>query len=864
MAGATDTPMMRQYLDLKAQVPDALLLYRMGDFYELFLDDARVAAAALDLTLTSRNKNDPDPVPMAGVPHHALDAYLRRLLDAGHKVAIAEQRPGASAKLMERDIVRVVSPGVPMDPEGLDAREPVWLGALTRSGGAHPVYGLAFLEVSTGDLRLAERPDAAEALAELHRFDPRELILAPSVAEDAALSPGFSGRTLSAGEPRAFDAGAGRRRLHAQLGVADLAAFGASGLDPALAAAAALLAYVTDRARVPLGHLQHLAVLPRGSAAVLDEATRRNLELLRTLRGGSRNGTLLALLDRTLTGPGARLLRDWLLQPLVALAPLHARQDAVEALTDARLRRPTREALREVADIERIAGKVAQARAHARDLVGLQRSLTALAPLWGRLAAVPALAPHLVEDLLPDVADDIAATLVDDPPLALTDGGLIRPGVSAELDRLAALGRDGRQAIAAIEERERARTGIASLKVKHNRVVGYFLEVTEAQLARVPADWHLKQHMSGARRYMTAELKEYEEAVLGADDRRTALEHDLFLALRARVAAAVPRLMALARAVAFVDTVAALAEVAVERRYVRPLVDDGLTIEIEAGRHPVVEAAATDERFVPNDLALDAQRRLIVLTGPNMAGKSTVMRQLALTVLLAQIGAFVPAARARIGLCDRLFVRVGASDDLARGQSTFMVEMSETAWILRHATPRSLVLLDEIGRGTSTYDGLAIAWAVAEAVHDSARCRAIFATHYHELCALADERPGVLNQHVAVSDRGEQVRFLRTLRDGGASRSYGIQCARLAGLPEPVLARARALLVELEKRPVHPPPSRQLALFAPSTPAPAPVAPALQALADALRAIDPDTLNPRQAHDALYALRALLPADTGD
>lgn len=859
---ATDTPMMRQYLELKSRVPDALLLYRMGDFYELFLDDAVVGAELMELTLTSRNKNDPDPIPMCGVPHHALDAYMAKLLEAGRKVAIAEQVEGTAAAkgrtLMDRELVRVVTPGIPWDPEGLEAREPCYLAAVFGRG---PV-GLVMLDSSTGDLRGAELDSLAAAASELARYEPRELLLDPAVADDPAILA-ISARTPhTVPDPSSFDRAPCKRLLLDVLGVTDLLGFGVPDHSAIIPAAGAALRYARDTARADLRHVRTLVTWSTGGHLSLDEATRRNLEILRPLTGTGRKGTLLGLLDRTATPMGGRLLREWLGRPLAEVEPIRRRQDGVEALLDNTLRRAVRDALRAISDLERLGGKVAQATANARDLVALATSARRLPELAALLQGRAALSEAAPDDLLADLADDVEGWLVEEPPAAITEGGLIRRGVRADLDELHDLAMEGKGAIARMEARERERTGISSLKIRHNRVFGYYIEITQSNLDRVPSDWFRKQTLANAERYVTPELKDFEEKVLGADDQRRALEHQLFLDLRERVAGHMGRIQAAARRVALLDVLAALAEVAVLHRYTRPVVDTSADLEIVGGRHPVVEAMGGDERFVPNDLNLRDDRRLVILTGPNMAGKSTVMRQVALIALLAQIGAFVPADRARVGLCDRIFVRVGASDDLARGRSTFMVEMAETALILNQATSRSLILLDEIGRGTSTYDGLAIAWAVAEAVHDRVRARALFATHYHELIALGEDLPRATNLHIAVSEWGERIIFLRTLREGGASRSYGIQCARLAGLPDAVIERARALLAELERRPRAGPPTRQLGLFgAPvddrAEKAKKPPPPAAEAILKELGKADPNDLSPRQALELVYRLKEL-------
>ena len=860
MGGAADTPMMRQFLRIKAQVPDALLLYRMGDFYELFFEDAVKAAGILELTLTSRNKNDPNPIPMAGVPYHALETYLRRLVDAGCKVAIAEQKAppaGGRSKLMERHIVRVVTPGVPWDSNALDAREACYLAAIHVQGPKKPV-GLAFLDTTTGDLRLTTVVDLPAALDELVRMEARELVATEAVLAD----PRIQALRISESpvEEAWFDAPSAVRTLCQTLRVTDLFGYGASPTDACVPAGGAVISYARQTARIGLDHVRRLTVYTVGGQMVLDDATRRNLELLRPMRGTARKGTLLWLLDRTRTPMGGRLLREWILRPLTDPLRLQERHDAVDALLDVHLRAPLHDGLREVADLERLASKVALETANARDLVALATSLSALPHVAAALANTPALRNRIPRDTVADVATEVHHWLVDDPPTATTEGGLIRAGIHKELDELVTLSREGKGAMARMEARERERTGISSLKIKHNRVFGYFLEVTHANTHLVPDDWIRKQTLTSAERYITAELKEFEEKVLGADERRKQLEYALFRDLRERTAQHVERIQTCARAIAWLDVVATFAELAEDRRYVRPeLHTDPGVLHIEGGRHPVVEAMDLETPFVPNDLILDEGTRLVILTGPNMAGKSTVMRQVALIALLAQIGSYVPADRARIGICDRIFVRVGASDDLARGRSTFMVEMAETAHILNHATSSSLILLDEIGRGTSTYDGLAIAWAVAEAVADTVQSRTIFATHYHELVSLAQDRTTVANRHVAVSEHGERIIFLHALREGGASRSYGIQCARIAGMPATVVERAQHLLAELEKRPKYGPPTRQLSLFGAPQPAPEPAPePPQDSLRQAILGFHPDDLTPRQAHAALYALHDLL------
>lgn len=868
-----DTPMMRQYLTLKATVPDSLLLYRMGDFYELFFDDAVDAAQILDLTLTSRNKNDTDPIPMAGIPYHALQTYMKGLVDAGRKVAVAEQRTDPNnPKLMVRELVRVVTPGVPWDGDALEARESCWLAGMCPGKGT--LVGLSFLDVSTGAFRVTEVFSLEDALSELMRMEPRELVVHPTLAAQPLCAQILSTTSHTSPEPAWFDEDAAKQALCTVLKTQDLMGFGAGEMTASIGAAGALISYVRETARVSVEHINAIEPYRVSGHMVLDDATRRNLEILRPIRGTGRRGTLLWLLDRTATAMGGRLLREWLNRPLDDISEITRRQDAIEALWDGRVRRPIREQLKQVSDIERLSSRVAQDTANARDLVMLATSLQAMPEVFGSLRAFPAFASQLPDDLAEDVVVDIRKWLVDDPPITISDGGLIRKGVHAELDRIRSLSRDGKSEMAQMEAREKTRTGITSLKVKHNKVFGYFLEVTAANRDKVPKNWIRKQTLSNAERFITPELKEFEQQVLGAEERKKTLEHELFRALRTRVAQHVHRLQRLANVVAYVDVIASFADISVENRYVRPTVHPGDALHIRGGRHPVVEAMLHEEDFVPNDIVMDANQRLIVLTGPNMAGKSTVMRQVAITALMAQVGCFVAASEANIGLCDRIFVRVGASDDLAHGRSTFMVEMSETALILNQATSRSLILLDEIGRGTSTYDGLAIAWAVAEAIHDRLRARTIFATHYHELTALGESRPRACNQHIAVHEWNNEIIFLRALRNGGASKSYGIQCAKLAGMPEAVVGRARALLDELESQSANGSTAinvRQLDLFGFATddsaaaqldePEPQAVEEEPEA-PDPIRQIleenNPDDLTPRRALEVLYTLREII------
>jgi len=875
---AAATPMMRQYLEVKARHPDAILFFRLGDFYEMFFEDALRASEALSITLTARAKGD-DKVPMCGVPHHAARGYVARLLEQGFKVAICDQveEPGKSA-IVRREVTRVVTPGMVLDDQLLDPREPSFLGAValreSEAGG-----GLALLDASTGDLRCGEVADDGRLVEELRRAGVRELLL----SREAAASVRGRELALAVGAPvserEEADFARAEEKLARRLGTAGLAGFGVAGLPLGMAAAAAALAYLEDTQRASAVHVDRISRLAVDGVLLVDEATRTNLELERTLSGARRKGSLLGLLDRTSTGAGARRLAEWLRYPLVEVGAIEARLDAVEELAgSAVLREGLAEGLRSVGDLERILSRLALRQGNARDLRGLATALLALPGLWAVLSgARSALLREAGAGVLglESLAAHLDRAVAEEPPTGLEEGGLIRRGFSAELDRVVAAAEGGKGTIAALEAKEKQRTGIGSLKVRYNRVFGYYLEVTKANLHLVPPDYQRRQTTVGGERFITPELKEFEELVLGAEEKRFALEKALFEELRARVLAEAGPIRSAAAAAALADVLLSLGRVAAERGYCRPQVDGSEVLEIVDGRHPVVEAMlpADSGGFVPNDVAVASSAegegspgQLLVITGPNMAGKSTVMRQAALITLLAQMGSFVPARRARVGVVDRIFTRVGASDDLARGRSTFMVEMTETAAIVHNATRRSLVVLDEIGRGTSTFDGLSIAWAVAEHLHDQVGCRTLFATHYHELQDLARERPRVRNLTVAVREVGDRVVFLRKLVQGGASRSYGIEVAKLAGLPAAILARAREILGNLEslevdegghaalarggrRRPGQP--QAQLGLFA------APDA-RLERLRRELAGLDLDGLRPLDALNLLAGWKKLL------
>jgi len=797
--------MMQQYQELKRRYPDYLLLFRLGDFYEMFAEDAHLGARLLQITLTARQST-----PMAGIPHHAADTYIAKLIRQGQKVAVCEQMeaPGRGKKLVRREVVRVITPGTLTDTQMLDGAASNYLLAVHRDrggeGGRGGTLGVALAEVSTGEFWAGEETGAGEALLEaalLRR--PAEILVSGEGDEALRRALAARGVPLTLGDPDWFRREPARERLRAHFSGESLEGFGVGGLGAGLQAAGAALAYLRETQGDRLGHLTRLLRFSAGDALGLDQVAVATLELFETAQERAVKGSLIGLLDGTRTPMGARALRQWLLRPLRDVPAISRRQEAVGALVDApEVRAALRARLQGIGDIERLASRAALGVAHARDLVGLRASLRALPPLREALAALGApLCADLAADVaaLPELAQLLEEALEDEPPRELREGGLIREAWSADLTELRRAARDAKTWIASLEGHERARTGIASLRVRFNRVFGYSIEVSNAHAAKIPSDYVRRQTLVGAERYVTTELKEYESRALGAEERMAGLEFELFVEVRARVAAQAEALLRTARAVAALDALAALGEVAHLHGWVRPVVDESRALEITGGRHPVIEAAGT-HAFTPNDVGLDPDTtQIVILTGPNMSGKSVFMRQTALLVVLAQMGSFVPAAAARLGVVDRILTRVGAQDNVTRGQSTFLVEMVETASILHNATARSLVLLDEVGRGTSTLDGLAIAWAVTEALHESPhRAKVLFATHYHELTALADRLPRVRNFHVAVREWNDEIIFLHTVRPGGTDRSYGIQVARLAGLPAAVVARAKAILGELE------------------------------------------------------------------
>jgi len=849
------TPLMRQYLGAKAEHPDVLLFFRMGDFYELFYDDARKAARLLDITLTQRGQSAGQPIPMAGVPYHAVENYLARLVRLGESVAICEQigDPALAKGPVERKVVRIVTPGTVTDAALLEERRDNLLMAI--SAGAHGAYGLAWVDLASGRFLLSEVPSAEALASELARLQPAETLVGEDVAWPKFVSslPGLRKRP-----PWHFDGDAALRGLNRFFGTRDLGGFGVDLMPLAIAAAGCLLGYVEETQKSALPHLSGMAVESASETIALDAATRRNLEL-DTHPSGRTEHTLLGVLDESVTPMGARLLRRWLNRPLRSRELLRSRHQAIGTLIDNRQYEPLREQLRGIGDLERILARVALRSARPRDLSTLRDGLAAAPQLRALIASLDSPLLHALVERIGDHAGTaalLARAVVPQPPVLQRDGGVIADGYDAELDELRRLSTHADQYLVELEEREKAASGIATLKVGYNRVHGYYIEISKGQADKAPTHYTRRQTTKNAERYITEELKTFEDKVLSAKERSLMRERALYEALLDTLVAELEPLKSAASAMAELDVLATLAERASALDWSVPELTDEPGVAIERGRHPVVEKVR-DEPFEPNDLALDDNRRMLVITGPNMGGKSTYMRQNALIVLLAHIGSYVPASRAVIGPVDRIFTRIGAGDDLSRGQSTFMVEMSETANILHNATEHSLVLMDEVGRGTSTYDGLALARAAAVHLAASSRSYTLFATHYFELTELANEYPSIANVHLDAVEYGEQLVFMHAVKEGPANRSFGLQVAALAGLPKSVIADARRTLAELE-RGMHqqasaagsksaPEDSPQLGLFAAQP----------SVVERALENIDPDAMSPREALEALYRLKAL-------
>jgi len=795
------TPMMKQYRAMKAVARDAILLFRLGDFYEMFNEDAKIAAPIMEIALTARKTT-----PMCGIPHHAVDSYIAKLLKAGKKVAICDQveDPRQAKGIVKRDITRIITPGTAVEEGVLKSTASNYLAAVNRVG---QIYGLACIELSTGEFKVAEPGSLDELQNELERLRPSECLVPVGLElprkEFLLRLPEM---VLTPLEDWFFDFDMAYQNLKKQFGTGTLDGFGCQGMIPGIGAAGAIIGYVNENLKTSLSHIHSISVYSPEEFMVMDGASQSNLEIIEPLRGRDRAATLLGVLDRTVTSMGSRTLRDWLLHPLVNPGEINRRLDAVEELTSERgALTSSRELLKEVRDIGRIIGRVSCGKSNARDLAVIRESLIAVPRIKDSLS--PLNSDLIKEEIAnlqapPDLVLLLQESLVETPPITIKDGGMIRAGYNPELDELHGLARDGKNWISRFQEDEIKRTGIKSLKVRYNKVFGYFIEVTKTNLSLVPDNYIRKQTLSNAERYITEELKNYENKVLGAQDKASALEYRLFEEIREQVRRYSAVIQGCARAVGAIDALEALAAAALSNRYIRPKIDSSDKLEIVNGRHPVIEQILLEERFVGNDTIMDGdENQIFIITGPNMAGKSTYIRQVALLVLMAQIGSFLPADSARIGVVDRIFTRVGASDELARGQSTFMVEMVETANILHHATPRSLVVLDEIGRGTSTFDGISIAWAVAEYLHNHApsKARTLFATHYHELTELELILSGVKNYNVAVREWNDEVVFLRKVIRGGTDKSYGIQVARLAGLPRSIIDRAGVILANLEE-----------------------------------------------------------------
>lgn len=877
------TPMRRQYLDIKRQYPDCILFFRLGDFYETFDDDAKIVADVCDVVLTSRPVGNNQRVPLAGVPYHSVEGYLARLVKAGYKVAVAEQVSEAGNGLVDREVQQVVTKGTITEPSMLEEDRNNYLAAVAfNSRGTEA--GIAYCDITTGEFAAAEfvenDPAAVERRVgeELSRLQPSELITADWAVNQTGLGPLIEslGLIVSGVEPWQVELETACDSLQRHLGVSSLDGYGLHGHPQAIRAAAGVVAYLAAMQPAALPQLTALRYYTPDDFMTLDEFTRRNLELTETIRGGHVQGSLLGVLDETATPMGGRMLRRWLGRPLLQVEAINRRLDAVQAFVE----RPStgaevRQALRGLGDLERWTNRIVQGNALPRDLVGSRESLRRIPHIrnliadgaWASAFDDPDGGRRFADELLAqlplcsELLDLLEAAIADEPPATLASTGLIRDGYSEELDSIVYKSRHAKEWVANLERTERERLDIRSLKVGYNKVFGYYIEVTNTHSDKVPDEYIRKQTLTNAERYITPELKEYESLILNADERRLEIEQAIFRRVCAQLSAAGEQLRSLANGLALLDVYSALAAVALKRRYHRPHIDNGSTISIAAGRHPVVELTS-DEPFVPNDTDLSPDASIHLLTGPNMSGKSTYLRQTALIVLMAQIGSFVPAERAQIGVVDRIFTRIGASDEIHRGQSTFMVEMIETANILHHATRRSLLVLDEIGRGTSTYDGLAIAWAVVEYIHNhpSLQAKTLFATHYHELTDLSERLPHVINYHVAVDDTGEQVVFLHRILPGKADRSYGVHVAQIAGLPRQVVHRAEEILEDLEKsgaagprrlgevvsRRNSKPTALQVGLFADAHP-----------VVEALRSMDLNSVTPLDALNRLYELQKL-------
>jgi len=864
------TPMVQQYLSIKQEYPDSILFFRMGDFYEMFFEDAKVASKILEIALTSRNKNDEQAIPMCGVPHHAAQSYVAQLIKHGFKVAICEQLedPKEAKGIVKRDVVRVITPGVVLDTEILDAKSNNFLMALHVREGR---FGVATLDISTGSFAVTESGDLPAVLDECRRIEPRETLVAGSFREHpdiAAIVARLEHTSVNYLADEIFELESARTRLIRQFKTYSLEGFGCHDWKAGICAAGGLLHYVDGTLKGEPVHLSGIRSYALSDFMVIDETTKANLELFETMRNGEKRGSLLGVMDCTVTAMGGRKIRSWMCYPLLDCRQIQERLDSVEEAKGKPIRDPLRKVLKEIHDLERLNAKIALDRCNARDMAALRQSiemLPELRRLMGQFEKGHFSRLNAEWDDLSDVGRLLEDAICDNPPITVREGGIIKPTFDPRLAELVRMSQEGKGWIAKLQDRERKATGINTLKVGFNKVFGYYIEVSKAQVGSVPPHYVRKQTLVNGERYISEDLKEYESKVLGAEEKRAELEYDLFCAVRESVARENRRLGKMADIVAQIDVLTALGELAEKNDYTSPVIHENGSLFFKESRPPVVERLMTSERFVPNTVEMDdVSRQVLIVTGPNMAGKSTVLRQVALLVLMAQMGSFVPAEEASVGIVDRIFTRVGASDNLTRGQSTFMVEMQESANILNNATGKSLVILDEIGRGTSTFDGLSIAWAVAEYLHDrqGKGVKTVFATHYHELTDLATTKARVKNYNVAVKEWNDEIIFLRRLVEGSTNRSYGIQVARLAGIPEPVVLRAKEILKNIEEGelgrtgPVRTPPETQprqtqnvqLSLFQAAD----------HAVLRRLKQLEPDHMTPIEALNTLHALKELL------
>lgn len=814
---------MRQYQTIKKGYPDSILFFRIGDFYEMFFEDALVASKALNITLTSRDKNKENPVPMCGVPHHAVDIYIGRLIKKGFKVAVCEQMedPKVVKGLVKREVIRVITPGTVLNPHLLGEKENNFFVSLYPDKNG---YGLAVIDISTGDFRVAEFSYSSDIQHEnvikrikneFLKLEPKEVLMPKSFSEEqrgsilASDITLFLRNELSAAvnycEDRVYDYEYTYKMLLDQFKTISLDGFGCQDIPLAVSAAGAAIYYFRETQKSPLTHLYRMSLLRSDEHMNLDFSTQRNLELIRRNYDGSRDGSLLGLMDLTVTSMGGRKLKEWILKPLINIERIKRRHEVVGSLKDShKVRKDIRDNLNKVLDMERLTARITLSATNARDLIALKNSIIPLKKIRELLGEIPK--GEIINEMLSnwddlsDIQELVDISINNDPPLSLKDGGLIKDGYNIELDEFRGVRRNGRDWIVGMEVAERERTGIANLKVGYNKVFGYYIEITKKHLSKVPANYIRKQTVATGERYISPELKEYEEKILGAEEKIKDIEYKIFEEIRKKIAAEGKRILSMAGILSEIDVLSTFAEIASIYNYTCPMVNDGDVVEIADGRHPILERIIEGERFIPNDACLDSNNQIMIITGPNMAGKSTYMRQVALIVLMAQVGSFVPAREAKIGIVDRIFTRVGAQDYLQKGHSTFMVEMNETANILNNATSRSLIILDEIGRGTSTFDGISIAWSVVEYLHHNTRAKTLFATHYHELTELAMTLDRVKNYNVAVREWNEEIIFLRKIIEGGADKSYGIQVARLAGLPEEIIERAKEVLMNLENK----------------------------------------------------------------